>query len=169
MNEHVPNASVNSNTHIHAHTLTRRAREKKNQTHIEPLCIVTFVCFHHENTQSGKLMNSTCACATLAQKMEALKEKHRYFMQFSLKDDCILFFRQLPFVRLLALLQYGGCAVIIVFVFSLRSFCVHRYLSSVYRRAVCSFKSTQTTIRLEREKCGAVTLRDILLCTPFVR
>lgn len=44
----------------------------------------------HTHIQSGKLMNSTCACATtLAQKMEALKEKHRYFMQFSLKDDCV--------------------------------------------------------------------------------
>lgn len=42
-------------------------------------------------------MNSTCACATLAQKMEALKEKHRYFMQFSLKDDCILFFSPASF------------------------------------------------------------------------
>lgn len=51
-------------------------------------------CCHREtqttHIQSGKLMNSTCACATtLAQKMEALKEKHRYFMQFSLKDDCV--------------------------------------------------------------------------------
>lgn len=28
-------------------------------------------------------------CHIGAQKMEALKEKHRYFMQFSLKDDCV--------------------------------------------------------------------------------
>lgn len=135
-------------TVIHTYMLTRwqegREREK-NQTHIEPLCIVKFVCFHHENTQSGKLMNSTCACATFAQKMEALKEKHRYFMQFSLKDDCILFFSPASFrsfARAIAIwwLRCHHCFCFLaslflctpLFVFSLPSSCLFFQVDTNY-------------------------------------
>lgn len=66
--------------------------ERRKQREEKPLCIATFVATTVKmltRTLTKWKINEFNLCATLAQKMEALKEKRRYFMQFSLKDDCV--------------------------------------------------------------------------------
>lgn len=128
---------------------TRRQIGKQSQ---QPLCIVTFiarslsviVCTRiYTHTRSGKLMKSTCACATFSKKMEASKEKHRYFMHFSSRRWLFFFFLSLSVSSsLFAFILTTAIPLLLCHFFSATVICLH-FATQLFVLSSCKLPLTQ--------------------------